>query len=264
VAVLTHGEATLAFDDVGDGRPCFVFIHDWFCDRSEWSLQVGNLGANYRCVAVDLRGCGESSRAAAPNLDVLADDLAAVVGHLDIAPVIVAGHGLGGLLSLVFNHRHSGLTNGVVLVDAWLTLVASGEAGRLARAVRDAGSMEPAKPFVDSLFRGAGTAELISGYRDAMLGADASVAAGLLESAAALAPELSALLKEADAKPFMALWPSSPLGNPDELRNATLFLRQEPVPGSHFLHLEHPAVTAALLRAFVDDVERDPRLQRRD
>jgi hypothetical protein len=42
-----------------------------------------------------------------------------------------------------------------------------------------------------------------------------------------------------------------------------MFVRQEPVvtPGAgHFLQLESPDVTNALLRAFLDDVARDPRV----
>jgi pimeloyl-ACP methyl ester carboxylesterase len=40
-----------------------------------------------------------------------------------------------------------------------------------------------------------------------------------------------------------------------------MFIRQEPVADSgHFFQLEQPAITNALLRAFLDDVERDPRL----
>ena len=41
-----------------------------------------------------------------------------------------------------------------------------------------------------------------------------------------------------------------------------MFVRQEPIAESgHFFQLEQPALTAALLRAFLDDVERDPRVR---
>jgi pimeloyl-ACP methyl ester carboxylesterase len=59
----------------------------------------------------------------------------------------------------------------------------------------------------------------------------------------------------------MAIWASKPLGDPSHLRDITMFIRQEPVPGAgHFFQLEKPAITSALLRAFLDDVERDPRI----
>ncbi|MEO9255577.1 MAG: hypothetical protein ABI305_08565, partial [Tepidiformaceae bacterium] len=76
------------------------------------------------------------------------------------------------------------------------------------------------------------------------------------------------LVRAADRKPFMALWPAAAVtdgtllsGDPVWLRDVAMFIRQEPVPNSsHFFQLEQPAITNALLRAFLDDVERDPRL----
>ena len=94
-----------------------------------------------------------------------------------------------------------------------------------------------------------------------MLACDPQVAAGQLTDNGFFAQHLGALLQAADKKPFMALWGSQPLGDPERLRQITFFLRQEPVTGAgHFLQLENPAMTNALLRAFVDDVRRDPRI----
>ena len=99
--------------------------------------------------------------------------------------------------------------------------------------------------------------------RDVVLGCPPDVAAGMLENDEIFRTDMVALLKAADAKPFMALWPSRPIGNPDKLRETLVFLRQEPIADAgHFLQLEHPAVTTALLRAFIDDVERDPRISK--
>jgi len=40
-----------------------------------------------------------------------------------------------------------------------------------------------------------------------------------------------------------------------------MYIRQEPIAGAgHFFQLERPAITNALLRAFLDDVQRDPRI----
>ena len=62
----------------------------------------------------------------------------------------------------------------------------------------------------------------------------------------------------------MAIWAEKPLGDPAWLRDQAIFLRQEPVPGTgHFVQMEQPAVTNALLRAFVDDALRDPRVSTR-
>lgn len=69
------------------------------------------------------------------------------------------------------------------------------------------------------------------------------------------------LVKLADKKPFMIVWPESPAGDPGWLRDVTMFVRQEPVAGAPGdPRTEQPDITNALLRAFIDDVKNDPRL----
>lgn len=69
------------------------------------------------------------------------------------------------------------------------------------------------------------------------------------------------LVKLADKKPFMIIWPERPAGDPSWLRDVTMFVRQEPVADVQATpQLEQPAITNALLRAFLDDVRHDPRI----
>lgn len=260
MALLTNDGAGIAYDDTGQGSPPFALIHDWLSDRSVWSAQVDDLARSYRCLTVDLRDSGESTSEGPVDIDTLADDVANVLQHVALPPAIVVGHGLGGLVAMVLGKRHPSLVRGTVLVDAWLTPVANGALGQLAASVRAAASTDPARTFVQALFGSATPAGLRDGVLERLQHLPWETAAQTLESAAALGPNLDQLLKDTDQKPFMAVWPGSPLGNPDELRYTTVFLRQEPIPGSHYFPVEHPAMTSVLLRAFVDDVERDPRL----
>jgi pimeloyl-ACP methyl ester carboxylesterase len=82
----------------------------------------------------------------------------------------------------------------------------------------------------------------------------------MLEGFEDVAARFGELVRLADRKPFMAIWSGAPLGDPAWLRDSTMFVRQEPIPGAgHFFQLEQPAVTSALLRAFLDDIRHDPR-----
>jgi pimeloyl-ACP methyl ester carboxylesterase len=265
MAVLRRDGPGIVYHDVGQGDPPFVFLPEWPCDAATWEQQIADLSRSYRCVAVDLFVDDSGGSAGAHSVEGLADGVAAVLEELGLPPVVVVGHGLGGLVALVMNRRHGQAVCGVVMVDPWLTVVASGELEEVAGRLRSTGDAQVARDFTRRMF-GATPPVAVDERLQAALGTLAvPAAADLLESAARLRGELERLLKEADQKPFMALWAPSPLGNPDELRNTTVFLRQEPIPGgSHFFPLEHPGMTSALLRAFVDDVERDPRLQRRD
>jgi pimeloyl-ACP methyl ester carboxylesterase len=253
--------ARLDVASAGQGDPPFLFVHGLGCDRRSWTPQFEALQATHRCISVDLRGRGLSE--ALPPFDPLqaTEDVAAVIEHFAAAPAIVVGHSLGGLIALLLNSRHGDLVVGTVLVDPPLTAAASGRLAGMAARVRAEGLAATIGPMLDSFFVESTPGHVRDYVREVMLGCPPDVFAGMVEDSGLFERELPDLLRAADRKPFMAIWPTRPLGSPDRLREVTTFLRQEPVADAgHFLQLEHPEVTTALLRAFVDDVQRDPRL----
>lgn len=262
---LTVEGASLGYEEAGQGAPPFVFVHGWAGDRSFWGPQLEDLGRDFHCLTLDLRGCGESAMEPPYDLTRAADDVAAVIAERGMEAAIVAGHDIGGLVALLANSRHGDRVIGTVMVDPPLDSAARGAMGGLAAQLRDAGTMEPARVFFDRFFSESSDAAVREHVEERMLGCDPQVAAGQLTDNGYFAQNLGALLQDADKKPFMALWGNAPLGDPERLRQITFFLRQEPVTGAgHFLQLENPAMTNALLRAFVDDVRRDPRISHFD
>lgn len=261
MAALTVNGARLEYIDEGRGDPPFVFVHGWACDLRVWAPQVADLSRDHRCVSVNLRGRGNSAPVPPFDTTQQAEDVAALMRELDLGPAIVVGHSLGGLVALLVNDRHPELVLGVVMADSPLTAAAEGRFARTVGVIREAGSTSPMGEFIESFFTDAtpeGVKDLI---REMMLTCPADVSAGMLENGEVFVERMGELIRAADKKPFMAFWPESPRGNPDRLREITMFLRQEPMPGAgHFFELEQPEVTNALLRAFVDDVERDPRI----
>ncbi len=258
---LTAGDATLGYDEAGQGAPPFVFVHGWAGDRSFWRPQLDDLSRDFHCLTLDLRGCGESSPTPPYDLTRAADDVAAVIGERGMDAAIVAGHDIGGLVALLANSRHGDRVIGTVILDPPLDSAARGAMGGLAAQIRESGSMESARVFFDRFFGEASDPAVREHVEERMLACDPQVAAGQLTDNGYFAQNLGVLLQAADQKPFMALWGSAPLGDPERLRQITNFLRQEPVTSAgHFLQLENPAMTNALLRAFVDDVRRDPRI----
>lgn len=259
MATVNVAGVRLGYEEAGRGTPAFVFVHGWACDRTVWAPQMADLARDFRCLALDLRGRGESE--AVPPYDIVtaAEDVANAIRTFELAPAIVVGHSLGGLIALVLNRRHPELVCGLVLGDSPLDAAARGF-GPTVRAIREAGSMEPVRGFIESFFGEGTSPELRRSILELMLGCPPEVAAGMLDDAEFLRTELGALLREADEKPFMAIWASRPLGDPRRVREITRFVRQELVPAGHFFQLELPEMTNALLRAFVDDVRRDPRL----
>jgi len=252
----------LAYDDRGDGPHTFVFIHGWACDRSFWQPQFDNLSRNFRCVSVDLRGCGESAPVPPYDTMTAAEDVTALIEELKLPPVLIVGHSLGGIVGLLVNDMRPELVHGLVLSDSPLTAARSGGFAGTVRRITEAGSMEPMRKFIEGFFTEGTPPAVRERVQDVMLGCDPGVGAGMLGNASALAERLDAMVAAADKKPLMAIWAEKPQGDPEHMRDITMFIRQEPIAGGgHFFQLEQPDITNALLRAFVDDVERDPRLQ---
>lgn len=263
MAALTVNGAALEYLDQGRGDPPFVFVHGWACDMSAWAPQIEDLCRDHRVVAVNLRGRGNS--AAVPPFDSTqaADDVAGLMEALGLGPAVVVGHSLGALITLLLNDRHPERILGVVLGDPPLSSARGGRFESTSRMVAEAGSMSPMADYIETFFSDATPDDLRDQVRQTMLTCPADVAAGMLSNGGVFVERLDELIREADRKPFMVFWPESPLGDPKWLREVTMFVRQEPIAGAgHFFQLEQPAVTNALLRAFLDDVERDPRIAR--
>lgn len=87
----------LAYDDVGGG-PAVLLIHGFPLSRAMWRPQLGDLvAAGYRVVAPDLRGFGDSDGGDGPySMELFADDLIALLDHLELQQAVVAGMSMGG------------------------------------------------------------------------------------------------------------------------------------------------------------------------
>jgi pimeloyl-ACP methyl ester carboxylesterase len=263
MAELTVNGAQLEYTDEGRGDPPFVFVHGWACDRRVWDPQVADLSRDHRCLSLNLRGRGNSDAAPPFHSSQAADDIAALMRELGIGPAIVIGHSLGGLIALLLNDRHPGLVLGIIMGDSPLTSAREGRFARTAQALREAGSMSPAGEVVESFFADDTSDDIRDLVREMTLTCPADVGAGMLDHAEVFVERLEDLIRAADQKPCMAIWAEEPRGDPRWLREITTFLRQEPMPGAgHFFQLEQPGITNALIRSFLDDVERDPRIER--
>lgn len=261
MAELTVNGARLAYEETGAGAPTFLFVHGWACDRGSWTAQVADLERDHRCIAVDLRGRGESEARAPFGVSQAANDLAALIEALSAGPAVVVGHSLGGIIALLLNARRPDLVLGLVTIDSPIEPETGKASPRTVARLREAGSMAAVGAFLDSFAYDPPHAGAAAYVDSVMRTCDAEVAAGMLEDLGNVGAHILDMVRRADLKPFMAIWAEEALGDPGWLRDNTMFVRQEPVAGTgHFVQIERPEVTNALLRAFLDDIERDPRV----
>jgi non-heme chloroperoxidase len=93
----TQDGTEIYYKDWGAGRPV-VFSHGWPLNADAWDPQMLFLGQRgFRVIAHDRRGHGRSSQPWSGNdMDTYADDLAALLDHLDVKDAMLVGHSTGG------------------------------------------------------------------------------------------------------------------------------------------------------------------------
>ncbi len=106
-----------AVEDVGQGQP-IVLVHGFPLDHTMWSHQIAALSAAFRVVAVDLRGFGRSpARDTTVSMADFADDVAAIIEHHQLGPVVFCGLSMGGYIAWEFQRRHRALLRALILCD---------------------------------------------------------------------------------------------------------------------------------------------------
>jgi 3-oxoadipate enol-lactonase len=119
VITVVNGIET-GFDDVGTGLPV-VFIHAFPLNRTMWAPQVSALVERCRCIAVDLRGFGESKVQGPWSVDQYADDVVGVLTHLGVDRATIVGCSLGGYVAFAVWRRHARRVRALVLADTKAT-----------------------------------------------------------------------------------------------------------------------------------------------
>lgn len=116
---LNVGDADIYYEVHGDGRP-FVFIAETACDGDVWNLfQVPEFSRDHRTIVTDFRGTGRSTRTPMRyTTRMFADDVAAVMDHLDAAGAVVCGHSMGGRVAQLLALEHPGRVSRLILASS--------------------------------------------------------------------------------------------------------------------------------------------------
>jgi pimeloyl-ACP methyl ester carboxylesterase len=137
-----HDDVEIAFFDKGDGPPV-VLVHGFASNKevnwvyTSWVTEL--TGAGRRVIALDNRGHGESTKLYDPSAyhsAMMAEDVRALLDHLELPQVDVIGYSLGARIAAFLALAHPARVRGAVLGGLGMGLVDGiGDPERIARAL---------------------------------------------------------------------------------------------------------------------------------
>lgn len=141
--------------EVGRGEPV-LFVHGFPFHGGLWEEQLERLPRRWRFLAPDLRGFGrsEAGETKTYSLDLLADDLAALLDSLGLERAAVCGLSMGGYVAFALWRRHRERIGALVLCDTRAAAdTEEARAGRrqLAERVRREGTSAAAEELLPKL-----------------------------------------------------------------------------------------------------------------
>ncbi|CAN5178387.1 alpha/beta fold hydrolase [soil metagenome] len=271
-----HGER-VAYRDAGDGET-LLLIHGMAGSSATWRDVIPALSKNFRVIAPDLLGHGESNKPRGDySLGAFAALLRDLLDELGIARATIIGQSLGGGIAMQFAYQHRDRCERVVLIGSgglgpdlsWTLRLLSAPGAELILPVIAPPQVLAAGNKIKSLLSSVGVqsprgAELWSAYsslsdrdtRNAFLRTLRSVVDYRGQAVSALSKlHLTAQM------PVMFVWGDKdkiiPVSHGYAAHEALPGSRLEIMPGlGHFPHVESPTAVVELLEDFIASTER--------
>lgn len=119
-ATCVSGDVSIFYRRLGKpGRSPILFVHGLSYFSWDWLEVAAALSSNRECVAMDLRGFGDSGWSAAKDYSVptMARDLARVLDRLGWGRAVLVAHSMGGRSAVYLAAKEPQRVAGLVLVD---------------------------------------------------------------------------------------------------------------------------------------------------
>jgi pimeloyl-ACP methyl ester carboxylesterase len=100
------GDINIYYEIHGEGEP-LVLIMGLAANSGQWFRQIPGLSQEYRVVAFDNRGTGQTDKPDIPySMEMLSQDVSGLLDALDIDAAHVCGHSMGGMIAQDFALRY--------------------------------------------------------------------------------------------------------------------------------------------------------------
>jgi 3-oxoadipate enol-lactonase len=108
----------LNYRDTGSGKDIVLLLHAFPLHSGMWARQIAALEKKHRVIAPDYRGLGKSAASAEPStMELLAQDVRALLAHVRVERVAVAGLSMGGYLAFELYRQAPAIFRGLALCD---------------------------------------------------------------------------------------------------------------------------------------------------
>lgn len=258
---VSTGEIQLNVVDQGAGQP-LLLVHGFPLNHAMWQAQIDELSRDFRVIAPDLRGFGESEvTRGTVTMQQYADDLAKLLEALDITePVVFCGLSMGGYIGWQFVARHRNKLAKLIIADS--RAVADNEkaaAGRKETAdkVEKEGSKVVADAMLPKLFPARDVEAgkpFVKATEAVMLAAPPAGVAAALRGMAER-PDFTSQLPKIDVPTLILCGAEDAIAPPAEMEGIA-----KAIPGGkyvsiagagHMAPLEKPAEVNAAIKAFL-------------
>lgn len=118
MAYFEHQGCRLFFEEYGEGSPVLL-VHGLGSSTLDWELQIPVLAARHRVIALDVRGHGRSDKPRQRyRIADFAGDVAALIEHLQLAPVHLVGISMGGMIGFQLGVDQPQLLRSLTVVNS--------------------------------------------------------------------------------------------------------------------------------------------------
>lgn len=259
--LINLGDITLNVVERGSG-PVLLLVHGFPLDHQMWRHQLDGLASEYRVIAPDLRGFGQSTvTPGVVTMQRFANDLAALLDELQVRePITLCGLSMGGYIAWQFAQQHRQRLAKLVLCDTRAAAdTAEAAKARLenAQKVLAEGPQAIVDGMIAKLFApqtASQQPDLVKGQREIMLGTKPEGIAAALRGMAER-EDFSGRLAEFDLPTLVICGEHDAIAPPAEMRSiatglprATFALIAE---AGHMAPLEQPTAVNQALQAFM-------------
>jgi len=246
----------------GEGEP-ILFVHGFPLSGEMWKSAASELKNSNKVIVPDLRGHGGSAATQDASMTDYANDLAALLDHLqETRPAIIVGLSMGGYVAMEFFRRHRARVRAMVLADtraeADTPEAAKGRKDTSEKVLKD-GSKVVAEAMIGKLFAADAPADMKSKWQSIMAATPPTgTAAALLAMAGR--PDSTATLQSMAVPVLVVVGDKDVITPPDcaqRMHAAAKNSQLETISGAgHMAPVEKPAEFNRILKKFVEQVAR--------